>query len=141
MVGSARAGQTVARSTDSGAHPAAVRSVSTVKPLEPAAAATPASGASRRIRHHPPANFDSCSTGYLQHGRTGLLLLFPPRNVQALAALLRELVENEEDRRRMGLAAAHEMRRRWLWEQLVPDMGIGSSCLSPLVCLGERNPW
>src|SRR6516164_4928784 len=31
--GPARAGQTVARSTDSGAHPSAVRSASTVKPL------------------------------------------------------------------------------------------------------------
>jgi hypothetical protein len=29
-----------------------------------AAAAAPASGANRRIRPHPPANFDSCSMGY-----------------------------------------------------------------------------
>ena len=56
----------------------------------------------------------------LEHGRTGLL--FPPRNVTALAAALRQLVENDEDRRRMGHAAAREVRHRWLWERLVPDM-------------------
>ena len=56
----------------------------------------------------------------LQHGRTGLL--FPPRNVTALAAVLRQLVENSEDRHRMGYAAAREVRHRWLWERLVPDM-------------------
>src|SRR5262249_57888624 len=33
------------------------------KTLEPAAAATPASAAIRRIRHHPPANVGWCSTG------------------------------------------------------------------------------
>jgi glycogen(starch) synthase len=56
----------------------------------------------------------------LEHGRTGLL--FPPRNVTALAAALRQLIENSEDRHRMGHAAAREVRHRWLWEQLVPDM-------------------
>ena len=56
----------------------------------------------------------------LEHGRTGLL--FPPRNVTALAAALRQLVENNEDRHRMGHAAAREVRHRWLWERLVPDM-------------------
>src|SRR4051812_24709829 len=56
----------------------------------------------------------------LQHGYTGLL--FPPRNVGALAVALRYLVENAEDCRQMGLAAAREVRRRWLWERLVPDM-------------------
>jgi hypothetical protein len=34
----------------------------TVTPVSPPPA-TPASGANRRIRHHPPANSDSCSTG------------------------------------------------------------------------------
>ena len=56
----------------------------------------------------------------LQHGRTGLF--FPPRDVAALAAALRQLVENSEDRHRMGHAAAREVRHRWLWERLVPDM-------------------
>jgi glycogen(starch) synthase len=56
----------------------------------------------------------------LEHGRTGLL--FPPRNVTALAAALRRLVENGEERRQMGYAAAREVRRRWLWERLVPGM-------------------
>jgi glycogen(starch) synthase len=56
----------------------------------------------------------------LEHGRTGLF--FPPRNGTALAAALRQLVENDEDRRRMGHAAACEVRHKWLWERLVPDM-------------------
>jgi glycosyltransferase involved in cell wall biosynthesis len=56
----------------------------------------------------------------LEHGRTGLF--FPPRNGTALAAALRQLVENDEDRRRMGHAAACEVRQKWLWERLVPDM-------------------
>ena len=56
----------------------------------------------------------------LDHGRTGLL--FPPRDVNALTAALRQLVEDREIRQRMGLAAAGEVRQRWLWAQLVPDM-------------------
>jgi hypothetical protein len=36
----------------------------TVKPVTPLSrGATPAQGANRRIRPHPPENFDSCSTG------------------------------------------------------------------------------
>ena len=56
----------------------------------------------------------------IQQGRTGLLI--PPRDVAALAAALRQLVENDEDRHRMGRAAAEEVRLKWLWERLVPDM-------------------
>jgi glycogen(starch) synthase len=56
----------------------------------------------------------------LQHGTTGLL--FAPRNVSALAAALRHLIEDGDERRRMGLGAAKDVRRRWLWERLVPDM-------------------
>jgi len=61
--GSARAGQTVARSTDSGAHPAAVKSASTVKPLSLPPPRHLHQGASRRIRHYPPGDVGSCSTG------------------------------------------------------------------------------
>ena len=56
----------------------------------------------------------------LDHGRTGLL--FPPRDVTALAVALRQLAGDPKQRCQMGLAAAHEVRRRWLWEQLIPDM-------------------
>src|SRR6516162_1377337 len=82
---SARAGQTVARSSDSGAHPSAIRRASTVKPLSlppprhlhqvQADASSPirplilipaqrvSSHLARRIRHYPPADVGSCSTG------------------------------------------------------------------------------
>jgi hypothetical protein len=56
----------------------------------------------------------------LEHGRTGLL--FPPRDVTALVAALRKLIGNTEDRRRMGHAAAREVRQTWLWDRLVPEM-------------------
>jgi glycogen(starch) synthase len=56
----------------------------------------------------------------LEHGHTGLL--FPPRDVTALAAAIGRLVENAEERRRMGHAAARDVRRTWLWERLVPEM-------------------
>ena len=42
--------------------------------------------------------------------------------VSALAAALRHLIEDGDERRRMGLGAAKDVRRRWLWERLVPDM-------------------
>jgi glycogen(starch) synthase len=56
----------------------------------------------------------------LEHGRTGLL--FPPRDVTALAAALRQLAANAEQRGQIGRAAARQVRRRWLWERLMPDM-------------------
>jgi glycogen synthase len=56
----------------------------------------------------------------VEHGTTGLL--FPPRDVEALAAALRRLVGNAEERRRMGITAALEVRRKWLWQRLVPEM-------------------
>ena len=54
------------------------------------------------------------------HGRTGLL--FPPGDVRALVRSLRGLARDPERCRRMGRAAAREVRARWLWPRLVPLM-------------------
>src|SRR5262249_32600114 len=56
----------------------------------------------------------------LEHGRTGLL--FPPKSVDALAQALLELVVDAGLRRRIGVAAADEVRRRWLWPCIVEKM-------------------
>lgn len=53
----------------------------------------------------------------LQHGQTGLL--FPPRDIDALAEALLQLLTDHELRRRIGCAAAHEVRRKWLWPHIV----------------------
>ena len=56
----------------------------------------------------------------LEHGRTGLL--FPPRDVVALSSALQRLLKNPEERRKLGRAAAREVRSKWLWKQIVPPM-------------------
>ncbi len=56
----------------------------------------------------------------LKHGRTGLLV--PPRDAEALAAALLSLVESRALRRRLGAAAAQEVRRSWLWPRIVKRM-------------------
>jgi glycogen(starch) synthase len=56
----------------------------------------------------------------LEHGRTGLL--FPPKDVEALAQTLLRLVTNSSLRRRIGAAAADEVRRQWLWPRIVEKM-------------------
>lgn len=56
----------------------------------------------------------------LEHGRTGLL--FPPRDAMALAAAVRRLAKDPSERRRIGLEAAREVRRTWLWERRVLAM-------------------
>jgi glycogen synthase len=56
----------------------------------------------------------------LEHGRTGLL--FPPNDVQALGEAVLSLVENAGLRRRIGFAAAEEVRRMWLWPKIVERM-------------------
>jgi len=56
----------------------------------------------------------------LEHGRTGLL--FPPRDVEALGSALQRLLKNPEERKKLGQAAAREVRSKWLWKQLVPPM-------------------
>jgi glycogen synthase len=56
----------------------------------------------------------------LEQWHTGLL--FPPKDVKVLAASLRWLLENPDERRRIGRAAAVEVRKQWLWEQRVVPM-------------------
>jgi glycogen(starch) synthase len=56
----------------------------------------------------------------LEHGRTGLL--FTARDVIALGSALQWLLKNPEERKALGLAAAREVRSKWLWKNLVPPM-------------------
>ncbi|MFL6232040.1 MAG: glycosyltransferase family 4 protein [Thermoanaerobaculia bacterium] len=56
----------------------------------------------------------------LKHGRTGLLV--PPRDARALAAGLLRLVKSGDLRRRLGAAAAQEVRQSWLWPRIVERM-------------------
>lgn len=56
----------------------------------------------------------------LEHGRTGIL--FPPRNAQALADAVVRLSADPLLRQRIALAAAGQVRRRWLWPRLVDRM-------------------
>jgi len=56
----------------------------------------------------------------LEHGRTGLL--FPPKNVEALTQTLLQLVMDAGLRRQIGVAAAEEVRRKWLWPRIVEKM-------------------
>jgi glycogen(starch) synthase len=56
----------------------------------------------------------------LDHGRTALL--FPARDVMALSNALQWLLKNPEERKALGLAAAREVRSKWLWKNLVPSM-------------------
>jgi glycosyltransferase involved in cell wall biosynthesis len=52
--------------------------------------------------------------------RTGVL--FPPRNPEALAGALVRLITQPALRARIGQAAAHEVRRKWLWTYKVAEM-------------------
>ena len=56
----------------------------------------------------------------LDHGRTGLL--FPPKDVSALAEAIVNLVSSSDLRRHIGQAAATEVRQRWLWPSVVSRM-------------------
>ena len=56
----------------------------------------------------------------LDHGRTGLL--FPPRDVAALADQLTTLVRDRRLRQRLGHAAADEARLSWTWPKRVAAM-------------------
>jgi glycogen(starch) synthase len=56
----------------------------------------------------------------LKHEHTGLL--FPPRDAGALAHALLRLVEAPWLRRRLGQAAAYEVRRTWLYSRIMEQM-------------------
>lgn len=56
----------------------------------------------------------------LQHGRTGLLC--PPKDAEALGDAILRLVTDTELRWRLGVAAAAEVRDRWLWPHVVRRM-------------------
>lgn len=58
-------------------------------------------------------------------------LLFPPRDVGALAAALIRLVKSLSLRRRIGGAAAREVRSRWMWPTRVETMRAVYRELSP----------
>jgi glycosyltransferase involved in cell wall biosynthesis len=49
-------------------------------------------------------------------------LLFRPRDAQAIAATVLELVQRPEQRRRLALEAAAEVRTRWLWPRVLERM-------------------
>ena len=59
-------------------------------------------------------------TEILDHGRTGVL--FPPRDVEALAHAVLRLVENPELRLRIAAAGQREVRERWLWSRSIEKM-------------------
>lgn len=56
----------------------------------------------------------------LEHGRTGLLV--PAWDSGALAAAILRLVRSPGLRRRLGAAAAGEVRRNWLWPRIAKRM-------------------
>jgi glycogen(starch) synthase len=49
-------------------------------------------------------------------------LLFPPMDVAALSRQLIRLVHNAGLRQQLGMAAAAQLRSRWLWPQTVQAM-------------------
>jgi glycogen(starch) synthase len=53
----------------------------------------------------------------LEHGRTGLLCA--PRDVEALGEAILKLVTDKELRQHIGVAAAAEVRDKWLWPHVV----------------------
>jgi len=56
----------------------------------------------------------------LEHGRTGILCR--PKNVASLGDAILKLVMDADLRRRIGIAAAAEVRDRWLWPHVVRKM-------------------
>ena len=56
----------------------------------------------------------------LEHGKNAWL--FPPRDVEALTDAILQLVSKSELRYRLGREAAKEVRRNWLWPNIVKRM-------------------
>jgi len=56
----------------------------------------------------------------LEHDKNAIL--FPPRNVEALTDAILQLVTKPELRNRVGKEAAKEVRRNWLWPNIVKRM-------------------
>lgn len=56
----------------------------------------------------------------LRNGRTGML--FPPRNAEALAESILQLVRDESLRIRIATAGGVAVRKTWLWPQVVEKM-------------------
>ena len=56
----------------------------------------------------------------LEHERNALL--FPPRNVEALTDAILLLIRKPDLRRRLGQEAAKEVRKNWLWPNVVKRM-------------------
>jgi len=56
----------------------------------------------------------------LEHDKNALL--FPPRDVEALTDAILQLVSKPELRNRVGQEAAKEVRRAWLWPNIVQRM-------------------
>jgi len=56
----------------------------------------------------------------LEHEKNALL--FPPRDVEALADAILQLVRKPDLRQRIGLEAAKEVRNNWLWPNIVKRM-------------------
>ena len=56
----------------------------------------------------------------LEHGRTGILC--PPKDAAALGDAILKLVMDASLREQIGVAAAAEVRDRWLWPHVVRKM-------------------
>src|SRR5205085_4256075 len=69
----------------------------------------------------------------LEHERTGLLC--PPRDADALGDAILRLVTDAGLRRRIGDAAATEVRERWLWPHVVKQMHRVYREATPVVTL------
>ncbi len=69
----------------------------------------------------------------LEHGRTGLL--FPPKDVEAIAEAILQLVENPQLRQQLGTRAAKDVRQKWLWSRIVEKMhGVYTEATNTALC-------